>query len=54
MYHALATLLDKTWHCLGAGRTVVDDAIEVAGLIRDVDRDRLADEPSLITIINTN
>jgi trimethylamine---corrinoid protein Co-methyltransferase len=54
MYHALATLLDKTWHCLGAGRTVVDDAIEVACLIRGVDRDALARAPSLITIINTN
>jgi trimethylamine--corrinoid protein Co-methyltransferase len=54
MYHALATLLDKTWHCLGAGRTVVDDAIEVAALVRGVDRDVLAREPSLITIINTN
>ena len=54
MYHALATLLDKTWHCLGAGRTVVEDAIEVAAIVRGVDRDRLALEPSLITIINTN
>jgi trimethylamine--corrinoid protein Co-methyltransferase len=54
MYHALVTLLDKTWHCLGAGRTVVDDAIEMACIARGVDRDRLAAEPSLMTIINTN
>ena len=54
MYHGLATLLDKTWHCLGAGRTVVEDAIEVAAIVRGVDRDRLVLEPSLITIINTN
>ena len=54
MYHALATLLDKTWHCLGAGRTVVDDALEIAALIRGVGREQLAVEPSLITIINTN
>ena len=54
MYHALATLLDKTWHCLGAGRTVVDDALEVAAITRGIDRDALAREPSLITIINTN
>ena len=54
MYAALATLLDKTWHCLGAGSTVVDDAIEIACRVRDVDRDRLSREPSLITIINTN
>jgi trimethylamine--corrinoid protein Co-methyltransferase len=54
MYHALATLLDKSWHCLGAGRTVVDDAIEMACLSRGVNRDVLAAEPSLMTIINTN
>jgi trimethylamine--corrinoid protein Co-methyltransferase len=54
MYHALATLLDKSWHCLGAGRTVVDDAIEIACIARGVDRDRLLAEPSLMTIINTN
>jgi trimethylamine--corrinoid protein Co-methyltransferase len=54
MYLALARELDKTWHCLGAGRTVVDDAIEVACLVRGIDRDRLAAEPSLITIINSN
>jgi trimethylamine--corrinoid protein Co-methyltransferase len=54
MYHALATQLDKTWQCLGFGRTVVDDAIEVACLIRGIDRDELARRPSLMTIINTN
>jgi trimethylamine---corrinoid protein Co-methyltransferase len=54
MYHAFATLLDKTWQCLGFGSTVVDDAIEVTCLARGVDRDQLAREPSLMTIINTN
>ena len=54
MYHALATLLDKTWHCLGAGQTVVDDAIEIACLARGVDRATLLAQPSLMTIINTN
>ena len=56
-YRTFATELDKTWHCLGTGATVVDDALEVATLIRGVDRvdrDALAREPSLITIINTN
>ncbi|MGZ9276281.1 MAG: trimethylamine methyltransferase family protein [Candidatus Limnocylindrales bacterium] len=53
-YRVFATELDKTWHGLGTGRVVVDDAIEVVCLIRDLDRDRLAREPSLITIINTN
>jgi trimethylamine---corrinoid protein Co-methyltransferase len=53
-YRTFATELDKTWHCLGTGATMVDDAIEVAMLIRGIDRDALVSEPSLITIINTN
>jgi len=53
-YRTFAVELDKTWHCLGTGATMVDDALEVATLIRGVDRDALAREPSLITIINTN
>jgi len=54
MYQALATLLDKSWQSLGAGRTVVDDAIEVHCLIRGIDRDALARSPSVMTIINSN
>ncbi len=54
MYRILATTLDKTWQCLGSGRTVVDDAIEIACLARGVDRDQLLAEPSLMTIINSN
>ncbi len=54
MYGYLAATLDKTWHCLGFGSTVVEDALEIVALARGVDRDALAREPSLITIINTN
>ena len=54
MYRVLATTLDKTWQCLGSGRTVVDDAIEIACIAGGVDRDRLLREPSLMTIINSN
>ncbi len=54
MYGSLATLLDKTWQSLGAGRVHVDDAIEVACLIRGIDRDGLAAAPSVMTIINSN
>ncbi|HEY7132698.1 MAG TPA: trimethylamine methyltransferase family protein, partial [Candidatus Limnocylindrales bacterium] len=54
MYGFLATTLDKTWHCLGFGSAVVEDALEVVALARGVPRERLAAEPSLITIINTN
>ena len=54
MYRTFATELDKTWHCLGFGATVVDDALEVVSLTRGVDRDALVLEPSLMTVINTN
>ncbi len=53
-YRVFATELDKTWHCLGTGRVMVEDALEVMCLIRGVSRDDLLEEPSLITIINTN
>lgn len=54
MYRTFATELDKCWQCLGFGATPVEDAIEVICLVRGVDRDRLAREPSLMTVINTN
>lgn len=54
MYRTLATLLDKSWQCLAFGRTVVDDALEVAALTRGVDREQLVREPSLMTIVNSN
>jgi trimethylamine--corrinoid protein Co-methyltransferase len=54
MYACLAMTLDKTWHCLGFGATVVEDALEVVARARGVTREALAAEPSLITIINTN
>ncbi|MEX1264262.1 MAG: trimethylamine methyltransferase family protein, partial [Actinomycetota bacterium] len=54
MYRAIATLTDKTWQCLGFGRRPVDDAIEIACLIRGVTRDQLAREPTVMTVINTN
>ena len=54
MYACFATTLDKTWHGLGFGAAVVDDAIEVAALARGVRREQLVAEPSVITIINTN
>jgi trimethylamine--corrinoid protein Co-methyltransferase len=54
LYELLATTLDKTWQCVGFGRTPVDDAIEVACLARGVSREVLAREPSVMTIINSN
>jgi trimethylamine--corrinoid protein Co-methyltransferase len=54
MYRTLAVELDKPWQCLGFGARPVDDALEVVGLIRGVDRETLLREPSLMTVINTN
>ena len=54
MYRVLATTLDKTWQCLGSGRTPVQDALEIVALARGVDRDTLVREPSMMTIINSN
>ena len=54
MYACLATTLDKTWHCLGTGALVVEDALEIVGLAQGVSRADLLERPSLITIINTN
>jgi trimethylamine--corrinoid protein Co-methyltransferase len=54
MYRTFAVELDKTWQCLGFGARPVDDALEVACLIRGVDRETLLREPSLMTVINTN
>ena len=54
MYRTFAVELDKSWQCLGFGVRPVDDALEIAGLLRGTDRDGLLREPSLMTVINTN
>ena len=54
MYRILIAELDKSWQCLGSGRVVVDDAIEMSCLALGTDRDGLLARPSLMTIINSN
>ena len=54
MYATFAKELDKTWQCLGFGATPVHDAMAIAALVRGVDHDALEDEPSCMTVINTN
>jgi len=54
MYRTFATTLNKTWQSLAFGSTVVDDAIEVAAIVRGVSREQLALEPSCMTVVNTN
>ena len=54
LYRSLATLLDKPWQCSALGRGPVEDAVEVACLTLGVDREDLARQPALMTIVNTN
>lgn len=50
----LATLTDKAFHAYSLGKERNVDGIEIARIARGVSREQLLDEPSLITIINTN
>lgn len=51
---AAYTLTDRAFslYCLGGGR--VNDGIEMAAIARGVDRETLKNEPSIITVVNTN
>jgi len=53
-YHAFITLTDRSWHASGAGRQTVADAIAMQAIARGIDRDQLAREPGLMTVINAN
>ena len=51
---AALTLTDRAFslYCLGGGR--VNDGIAMTAIARDVDRETLKSEPSIITVVNTN
>ena len=51
---AALTLTDRAFscYCLGGGR--VNDGIEMTAIARGVDRETLKNEPSIITVVNTN
>ncbi len=51
---AALTLTDRAFscYCLGGGR--VNDGIEMTAIARGVDRDTLRNQPSIITVVNTN
>lgn len=51
---AALTLTDRAFscYCLGGGR--VNDGIEMTAIARGVDREALKQEPSIITVVNTN
>jgi trimethylamine--corrinoid protein Co-methyltransferase len=54
LYLAQIRLLDKNWKPLGLGRERAADAIEMACILYDTDREGLAREPALFCVINTN
>ncbi|MFP6728877.1 MAG: trimethylamine methyltransferase family protein [Alphaproteobacteria bacterium] len=53
-YRAYTTLTDKVWRAVTIGRQPVEDAIDMLGISRGVDRDHLAKEPGLFANINVN
>ncbi len=50
----LALLTDKAFHAYSLGRERNVDGMEIARIARGVSAEQFAEEPSLITIINTN
>jgi len=52
--YAFVTLTDKVFHGYSLGRERILDAIEMARIARGVDDDRLLQEPSLFSIVNTS
>jgi trimethylamine---corrinoid protein Co-methyltransferase len=51
---SLIRLLDKNWQGIALGRQRAADCIDMAALALGTDRDGLAQEPALLTIVNTN
>ena len=50
----MATLTDKPMHAYSLGPDRIRDGIEIARIARGVDQETLNNEPSLMTVINTN
>ncbi len=51
---AFVTLSDKVYHAYSLGRGRILDALEIVRIGRGINREQLATEPSLFTIINTS
>ena len=52
--HSLIRLLDKNWQGIALGRDRAADCIDMAAIALGTDRDGLAEQPALLTIVNTN
>jgi trimethylamine--corrinoid protein Co-methyltransferase len=53
-HHAAITLTDKIWHPYSLGGERIADAVEMICIGRGIDKARLAKEPSLFSIVNSN
>ncbi len=53
-YHGYITLTDRAWHPYALGRQRIADGIDMLCIARGIDRERLAREPGLVTVVNTN
>jgi trimethylamine---corrinoid protein Co-methyltransferase len=53
-HYAVITLTDRIWHPYSLGRERIADAIEMILIARGIDREQLAQEPALFSIINSN
>ncbi|OJU51327.1 MAG: methyltransferase [Mesorhizobium sp. 61-13] len=49
-----ATLTDKVFHCYSLGKERNVDGMEIARIARGVSKEQFVQEPSVLTIINTN
>ncbi len=53
-HYAAITLTDRIWHPYSLGRERIADAIEMILIARGIDREQLAREPSLFSVVNSN
>jgi trimethylamine--corrinoid protein Co-methyltransferase len=53
-HYAAITLTDKIWHPYSLGRFRIEDAVEMMAIARGIDKEQLAREPSLFSIVNSN
>jgi trimethylamine---corrinoid protein Co-methyltransferase len=53
-HHAAIQLTDRIWHPYSLGRERIADAIEMILIARGIDREQLAREPGLFSIINSS
>ncbi len=53
-YHAFITLTEKPWHAYSLGNGKIEDALEMICIARNIDKETLRNEPSIMTVVNTN